>query len=128
MFLKMKEVMAKRRNKFLTFLLMWIISGCATFLSPEQIIQKANTVNYTDGVNKNEAELIAQKYLIDNNLAMVHSIYKIEQVNYDPDGNFWTVHFGGIISSGVSQNRQFDFTQPITISVNGKNGHAEILK
>ena len=119
--------MSLKKLGFLVSLILFM-AGCTATMTFEQIVQKANMVNTADGVSKDEAVLIAQKYLIDNKLDATHSIKKIEQVSYDPNRSLWTVHFGGVVERGASQFRRFGFTPSITIKVDGKTGRPEITQ
>jgi hypothetical protein len=114
------------RNRLLIFLLVLVVSSCATSMTPEQISQKVSAINYTDGVDEDEAILLAQKFMIDKGLAETHSIYNLEEVLLDESGSFWTVNFGGSIARGASQTRQFGFTPSLSVKVNSKDGKAEL--
>ncbi len=96
--------------------------GCASTLTPAQVVKRAGTVNYADGIDRDEAVLIAQKYLVENNLDARLSLNNVEQVVYDPAGSRWTVHFGGVIERGAVPYRRFGFTPSGTVLVDARTG------
>jgi len=109
------------------FLLTGIVAGCASTLSYDQIRQKAEAVNFQDGVDQSEATLIAQKFVLDKGLDAEHPVNNVGEVRRTQDGSAWLVNFKGVLARGASQYRRFDFTQPITIRVDAANGKAEVF-
>ena len=96
--------------------------GCASTMSYEQIVQTAKSTNAADGIDQQEAKVLAQHYLIQNGLDAQHSVYRVGQVIRE--GDKWAVQFNSGVSRGASQMRQFDFVQPITVKVDAKTGDA----
>ncbi len=110
------------------FLPALILAGCAAMLSYDQIIQKADAVKASDGINRPQAVLIAQKFLIENGLDQRHDVYRVGEVQKEPDGSAWLVHFSGGVARGASETRRFGFTQPIIIRIDIADGKAGIAQ
>ena len=108
-------------RKFILLLLMMPMLGCAgSIMSYEQIMQSAQQTNTSDGVDRQEAIVLAQDYLIEKGLDAQHSVYRVGEVT--KEGNTWFVQFNSGIARGASQNRQFDFVAPITVKVDASTG------
>ncbi len=67
-----------------------LLSGCATTRS---IYANYDSVNYGDGVSKQEAKIIAQKELLD---VKQHSSYMISFPDVEDKGTYWKVIFSSL--------------------------------
>ena len=75
------------------------LGGCATTnkVTPETIDEKCHDIGYSDGIDKDEAILLAQQYLIRNGLNAdfdVSKIIKVDEGDWDEDHNVWVIYFG----------------------------------
>ena len=80
--------------------------------------------NVSDGVDKDEAVVLAQNFLIENGLDSQHDVYRVGKVVRQ--GDFWRVQFESGIARGVSQYRRFEFVEPIEIWVSAATGKVGI--
>lgn len=91
-------------------------------MSYEEIVWSVNAVNVTDGINREEAVVLAQKYLIDYGLDVRHSVYRVGKVSQE--GEWWEVQFNAGVARGASATWRFDFVEPIVIKVDAATGEA----
>jgi len=116
----------KNNNYVLLSLVFIFLVGCTTMMSYEEIVQSAKTTNVSDGVDRHEAIVLAQNYLIENGLDARHDIYRVGLVM--DEGDHWSVQFNSGVSRGASQTRRFGFAEPISVKVDSTTGKVQLLR
>lgn len=109
----------------LAFVLL-MCAGCATVTSYESIIRKANAVNLQDGLDQNEAVLIAQKHVILSGLDQDVSVRRVGDTKLMADQNFWLVTFNDTLDNKIGERRH-DPAKSVIIQVNRTTGTSALF-
>lgn len=109
----------------LVFVLL-VCAGCATVTSYESIIRKANAVNLQDGLDQNEAVLIAQKHVILSGLDQDVSVRRVGEAKLMNDQNFWLVTFNDTLDNKIGERRH-DPATAVMIQVNRTTGTSALF-
>lgn len=105
--------------------MIFILSGCATIMSYEEIVQAANDVGVSNGIDQSEAKVLAQKFLIENQLDASHSVYRVGKIT--SHGDHWDVSFNaGVARGSTSAVGQWGFVGPLHLRVNKETGEVEV--
>ncbi|MGE0267294.1 MAG: hypothetical protein AB7S78_02385 [Candidatus Omnitrophota bacterium] len=100
--------------------------GCTTLVSYETIIRKANTLNLQDGLDKEEAVLVAQKHVILSGLDQDVSVRRVGEVKLMEDQNFWLVTFNDSVDNKIGERRH-EPPQKVVIQVNRTTGTSALF-
>lgn len=117
---------SKHNHRLIGFLVLAACTGCATVVSYETIIRKANSADLTDGLDKEEAVLIAQKHVILTGLDQDVSVRRVGEVKLMEDQNFWLVTFNDSIDNKIG-DRRHEPPQNVIIQVNRATGTSTLF-
>ena len=102
------------------------LAGCGTMASYSDILYEAEAVYKSDGINRDEAVLLAQEYMIKNNFDQKHSVHDIGPIGQLKEANQWLIIFLPGVDRGFNPRRRFEYVPPKNVVVDKETGHAEI--
>lgn len=113
-------------NKIVGLSVIATLVGCTAMTSYSDILYEAESVYKSDGINRDEAVLLAQEYMIKNNFDQKHSIYNIGPIGQLKEADQWLIIFLPGVDRGINPRRQFEYVPPKNVVVDKVTGHAEI--
>lgn len=87
----------------------------------ESILRKAQAATLTDGLDRNEAVLLAQRYVILSGLDQDVSVWHVDEAVFLNDSNVWQVLFGTGLDNKVGDRRN-EKPAVVRVEVNNATG------
>lgn len=97
------------------------VAGCVGSTNYESILRKAQAATLTDGLDRNEAVLLAQRYVILSGLDQDVSVWHVDEAVFLNDSNVWQVLFGTGLDNKVGDRRN-EKPAVVRVEVNNATG------
>ncbi|MCA9404367.1 MAG: hypothetical protein KC897_11335 [Candidatus Omnitrophica bacterium] len=98
-----------------------LLVGCTAAMSYDQLLSKAKAVNISDGIDRNEAVLLAQRHVILTGLDQDVSVWHVAEVKFLADENTWHVFFRTGLDNKVG-DRRWEKIDEVAVAVNAETG------
>lgn len=82
-----------------------LLSGCAAVMSYDQVLNAAKGVNLSDGVDRDEAVLLAQRHVILTGLDQDVSVWHVSEARFLPEAQIWQIYFRTGLDNKVGDRR-----------------------
>lgn len=114
----------------LTVMVLLTLAACSSLPKDAAgIRQYLSTVKKTDGINKKEASVIAQNYMLDNGFDYDWDVTKPQHDSDSENGAFWSITFAPLEDGWGTGRRKisevtFEQMMTFTVKVNKNTGEA----
>lgn len=98
-----------------------LLVGCTAAMSYDQLLSKAKAVNISDGIDRNEAVLLAQRHVILTGLDQDVSVWHVAEAKFLADDNIWHVFFRTGLDNKVG-DRRGEKIDEVVVEVNAETG------
>lgn len=98
-----------------------LTAGCAGVLNYETLLRAAKTINLSDGLNKDEAVLLAQRHVILTGLDQDVSVWHVDEVKFMAQQNSWHIIFRTRLDNKVG-DRRGEMIAAVTVAVDANTG------
>lgn len=121
--------MLNRISRLLVSLIVCLmLSGCTAVMSYDELLNAAKGINVADGIDRDEAILLAQRHVILTGLDQDVSVWHVADATFHDNDNTWHVYFRTGLDNKVGGQRGMTVDE-ITVAVNAKSGSSiQILK
>lgn len=97
------------------------LSGCSAVMSYDDVFTAAKAVEISDGINRDEAVLIAQRHVILTGLDQDVSVWHVAEARFRDNDNTWLVFFRTGLDNKVGDRRD-EKVEEVTVAVNAQTG------
>ncbi len=101
-----------------------LTAGCTAVMSYDAVLREAKQINIGDGIDRDEAVLLAQQHVILTGLDQDVSVWHVAEARYISQDNVWQVFFRTGLDNKVG-DRRGEKVDEVVVAVNAKTGSSK---